>query len=257
MTLPLAGLGVLVTRPAHQASEFILQLQMAGAETFALPAMEIQPLSLNASTQQRLQKTDYQLVIFISANAVLYGLPVLQHLIQKPTTKIAAIGGRTAHTLQAQGLAVDLRAHTGQTSEDLLALPALQKNVIAGTSVLIVRGQGGREVLSLTLQSRGALVNYAEVYTGNRPQSDTQWLANLWRQQRIHIVCVTSNAVLENLYHMLQHYNDPLLNTVLLVPGERCKQLAQTLRFKKIIQATSACDNDMLQRIHQWHQTGT
>ncbi len=256
MTLPLAGLGVLVTRPAHQASEFILQLQMAGAETFALPAMEIQPLSLDASTQQRLQKTDYQLVIFISTNAVLYGLPVLQQLIQKPATKIAAIGSRTAHTLQAQGLAVDLRAHAGQTSEDLLALPALQKNVITGSSVLIVRGQGGREVLSLTLQSRGALVDYAEVYTRNRPQSDTQWLANLW-QQRIHIVCVTSNAVLENLYHMLQHYNDPLLNTVLLVPGERCKQLAQTLHFKKIIQATSACDNDMLQRIHQWYQTGT
>ena len=217
---------MLVTRPAHQASEFILQLQMAGAETFALPAMEIQPLSLNASTRQRLQITDYHLVIFISANAVLYGLPELQQLTQKPATKIAAIGSQTAHKLQVQGLAVDLQAHAGQTSEDLLALPALQKNVVAGTSVLIVRGQGGREVLSLTLQSRGALVDYAEVYTRNRPQSDTQWLANLW-QQRIHIVCVTSNVVLENLYHMLQHYNDPLLNTVLLVPGERCKQLAQ------------------------------
>lgn len=249
-TGPLAGLGVLVTRPAHQAAGFISLLQQAGAETFALPGIEIQPLALDADTKHRLQQSSgYQIVIFISANAVRYGLP---HLRQHSAQHIAAIGEGSAGTLREQGWQVDLVADSGFSSEDLLALPAMQTNAIAGQHILIIRGQGGRETLAQTLQARGAKVDYAEVYQRCRPQTDTQWLAPLW-QQRIHLVCVTSNETLENVYTMLNQYQDQLLNTVLLVPGARAYQLAQDLGFKHIIQAASATDQCMLQRIMQWH----
>ena len=255
MSLPLTGLGVLVTRPVHQAGGFIAQLQAAGATAFALPAIEITPLALNAITQQQLLAQRYQLIIFISANAVLYGLSTVRPLTNNPQTKITAIGHSTAQKLQEQGVSIDIIAASGHTSEDLLKLPTLQTAVTNGSHILIVRGKGGRELLATTLQQRGAHVDYAEVYTRNCPQTNTQWINNLWHNQ-LHIICVTSNVILENLYHMLQHNSDPLLKTTLLVPGDRCQQLAQTLGFKKIIQASSAGDNDMLQRILQWQQTG-
>ena len=250
MNQPLSGLGVLVTRPAHQAGGFISLLQQAGAETFALPTIEIQPLTLSDDTRHRLlQPNCYQIVVFISANAVRFGLPLLQ---KHTAAQIAAIGEGTARALREQGWQVDLVAESGFSSEDLLALPAMQANAIAGKHILIMRGQGGRELLADTLQARGATVDYAEVYQRCQPQTETQWLAALW-QHRIHLVCVTSNESLENLYHILNAYRDQLLNTLLLVPSARCYQLAQSLGFKHIIQAASATDNNMLQRIIQWH----
>ncbi|MDQ1363181.1 MAG: uroporphyrinogen-III synthase [Pseudomonadota bacterium] len=253
MNLPLAGLGVLVTRPAHQASGFIHLLQQAGATTFALPCMEIQPLAPDENTRYRLQQSNsYQIVIFISANAVRHGLPLLQ---KQSAQQIAAIGEGSARALREQGREVDIVADSGFRSEDLLALPAMQSDVISGKNILIIRGRGGREVLAETLRARGAKVDYAEVYQRSRPQTDAKWLTNLWRQP-MQLVCVTSNEMLENLYHMLHEFHNQLLNTQLLVPSTRCYQLAQRLGFKHIIQAESATDNNMLNRIMTWHQTG-
>lgn len=251
MSQPLAGLGVLVTRPAHQAGNFISLLQQSGAQTFALPAIAIQPLTLSEDLRRRLQQAaHYHLIIFISANAVHYGLPWLH---KQTGQHIAAIGEGSARALNQQGWRVDLLAESGYTSEDLLALPALQAPAITGQNILIVRGQGGREFLADSLTSRGAHVDYAEVYVRSQPQADIGWLAPLW-SHGLHLVCVTSNATLENLYHMLKQYRDPLLQTTLLVPGERGYKLAQSLGFKHIIQAASASDHDMLQSIIQWHK---
>lgn len=246
-----------MTRPSHQASAFINMLQQAGAETFALPAIEILPLTPDADIKQHMSEPGrYQLVIFISANAVRYGLPLLQ---KNPATQIAAIGEGSARCLTELGWQVDVMAESGFSSEDLLALPALQTSMLAGKQLLIVRGQGGREHLAEILRSRGATVEYAEVYQRCRPRADTQWLAPIW-QDHIHLVCVTSNETLENLYHMLHQFHNRLLNTLLLVPSSRAYQLALKLGFKNIIQAASATDTDMLQRILQWqnqqHQTG-
>jgi uroporphyrinogen-III synthase len=243
---------VLVTRPTHQADTFIALLHAAGAETFALPAIEIKPLTISHRIEQRLQTGYYQRVIFISANAVQYGLA---YLPQNKTLQIAAIGEGSARRLTEQKCHVDMVADCGFTSEHLLALSAMQANAVAGMHILIMRGQGGRTLLAETLQSRGAVVDHAEVYQRCRPQTDAHWLAPLW-QKRIQLICVTSNETLENLYHMLGDYQQQLLNTLLLVPGARCYQLAQQLGFKQIIQAASATDTNMLQRIMQRYQTG-
>lgn len=252
MSLPLTGLGVLVTRPTHQAGNFTALLQTAGAETFALPAIEIKPLALSHIIEQHLQTGYYQLVIFISANAVQYGLA---YLPENLGLHIAAIGEGSARSLIEQKWPVDIVADSGFTSEDLLALPAMQTKAVTGKHILIMRGQGGRTTLADTLHARGAMVDYAEVYQRCRPQIETKWLAPLW-QTRINLVCVTSNETLENLYHMLADYRNQLFSTLLLVPGSRCYQLALQLGFKYIIEATSATDNNMLQRIIQRHQTG-
>ena len=49
-------------------------------------------------------------------------------------------------------------------SEAVLELPALGAERVKGRTVLIVRGEGGRELLGQALEERGADVQYLEVY---------------------------------------------------------------------------------------------
>lgn len=244
---PLSGLGVLVTRPAHQAAGLIERLHEAGAETFSLPVIEIEtrPLRVNPDS-------NYDLMIFISANAVIHGANFYKSARKKP--KIAAIGQATARTLIDQGIQVDVQPEQGFTSEHLLALDDFSPEKIHGQHILIIRGEGGRDYLAEHLKARGAQVDYAEVYRRTQPQIDVHWLIPLWEQQRIHLVMVTSNQALENLYHMLKQQHHWLLATPLMVPGERCHQLAIQLGFNCIITASSASDDAMLQSMMQWHQ---
>ena len=102
----------------------------------------------------------YDLVIFVSANAVRFGADMLD---QRRDLKVAAVGQATAAALNAAGYRVSLMPSEGADSEALLAMPQLAH--MAGQRVLIVRGTGGRELLSEVLTARGAQVQYAEVYT--------------------------------------------------------------------------------------------
>jgi uroporphyrinogen-III synthase len=243
---PLSGLGVLVTRPAHQAGGLIERLQQAGADTFALPVIEIEAITHPAL------RSDYDLMIFISANAVMHGAQLYTSASHKP--RIAAIGQATARALRERDIAVNLTPDHAFTSEALLALDTFSPEKISGQRIVIVRGEGGREHLADTLRARGARVDYAEVYRRIQPQTDVRWLQALWEQQRIGLVMVSSNEALENLYHMLEKQRHWLLQTPLLVPGERCHQRATQLDFNFILTASSASDDAMMQTILNWHK---
>jgi uroporphyrinogen-III synthase len=247
--------GVLVTRPAHQAGALLERLQQAGFRALGLPSIEIVP-SDDPDTALSLMRrlTDYQLLIFISTNAVDYGLKCIDQAGVSIEQAVAAIGRSTAARLDQQGIHVDLQPPTGYTSEDLLALDALQAEAISGQRILIFRGQGGREQLAQSLRERGAQVDYAEVYQRRRPGKAALDVHALWQQDAIQLVTVTSNESLENLYHMLDTKDRPrLLNTPLVVPGQRCAQRAQQLGFsKQILIAANASDEAMLDCIMQW-----
>jgi uroporphyrinogen-III synthase len=82
--------------------------------------------------------------------------PALAH------TRYFAIGRTTAlalHTVSGQHIRYPLDR---EISEVLLQLPELQN--IAGKNALILRGNGGRELLGATLTERGARVTFCECY---------------------------------------------------------------------------------------------
>ena len=68
---PLAGRGIVVTRPAHQAAALAELIRVAGGQPILFPVLEI----LDTENLQPLLEVvgrleDYQLAIFISPNAV-------------------------------------------------------------------------------------------------------------------------------------------------------------------------------------------
>jgi uroporphyrinogen-III synthase len=238
---PLAGRGVLVTRPAHQAEPLCELLEARGARPIRFPVLAIAPPADVDSARQRLARlADYHRVVFISVNAVDQAAALRGGL---PADLCAAVVGRaSARALREHGVAAVLQPVAGADSEALLALPELR--AVAGRRILIVRGEGGRELLADTLRARGATVDYAEVYRRVCPDVDPEALAALWRTQRIDAVTATSNETLGNLYQLAGPAGrDPLRATPLVVASPRAADLAAELGWTAPVRVAASAED--------------
>ena len=159
VTQPLAGLVVVVTRPARQAARFIAMLEELGAATVAFPTVIIEPVPLDDCVRAALAAQPADWVVYTSANAV---EQVLAQAGQLPRAATAVIGRATARAVEAAGTRVDAIPATGSDSEGLLALPAFAAP--SGQHIVVFKGVGGRDALRAELVRRGATVSVAEVY---------------------------------------------------------------------------------------------
>lgn len=245
---PLTGLTVLVTRPAAQCAMLCAEIEGQGGSAIAFPAVEIEPVAVQATVAA----ADYDLVVFVSVNAVEHGA---QQVIKSARTRIAAIGRATAAALAAAELAADIVPEAGFNSEALLAHPELQ--LTSGARVLIVRGEGGRELLRDTFAEHGMVVETREVYRRVRPNVDAAKVAEVearWSDEGIDVVTATSIETLQNLQALLTEHGRQLLSgTALLVPSRRIVAAAVSagLRGEAIV-AAGADDASMIGALAQW-----
>ena len=212
----LAGISVLVTRPEHQSSELVAAVEAAGGNGVLFPVIEIQPRGQEAIEAEAAALPEPDITVFISSNAVRHGLTWAGGAI-------AAVGPATAAALDHGGRTVDIRPAQGYDSESLLGEPAF--NDIADKSVRIVRGIGGRELLADTLRSRGATVDYLEVYARGLPQHPPATIERLARQfanGEIQVVTIMSVETLRNLIALLpEACHSALSETPLVTPAAR------------------------------------
>lgn len=247
---PLAGTGVLVTRPAHQAGSLCRLVEAAGGHAVRFPVLEISATLPQASAALLARLASFDLAIFISANAVEHGLAAARaHGPWPPGLERAAIGRATAAALEAQGLPPAICPAGPFDSETLLLHPDLQ--AVAGQRIVIFRGVGGRELLAETLRARGAEVAYAEVYRRRRPSADPAPLLARWRAGAIDIVVVTSREGLANLWRLLGPEGQPLLRaTQLVAASDRVLQLAAELAIRPTpVVAREASDAGLLEAV--------
>jgi uroporphyrinogen-III synthase len=198
MTLPLAGVHIAVTRPPEQATKLNAAITAAGGAVISFPLLDIASLpDLSAFHAAITPLSQFDWAIFISSNAVQYGMPLLQQASLPASLKFAAIGPTTASALHGFGVAEVLTPRDRFDSESLLALPELQQ--MQGLRVLIVRGVGGREVLADTLKQRGAEVVFGECYRRINPQADAALLAQSHSAGQLQGVIITSSEALRFL----------------------------------------------------------
>jgi len=194
---PLAGLGILITRPARQAGGFAQKVAVLGGAPVIFPAIVILPPSDPAPlARAHAALPEYDFAIFISANAVEYGAPDPG---KWPAALVAfAPGPGTAEALAAVGIGGARIPATTFDSEGLLALPELSE--VRGKRVLIFRGDGGREHLGETLRTRGATVDYVACYRRAKPECGAAGLTEALREGRVQAVTITSTEGLDNLW---------------------------------------------------------
>jgi uroporphyrinogen-III synthase len=250
LTQALTGVRVLVTRPAHQAEHLASLIEQHGGSAIRFPTLAIMARDELDSIRQTLANLDaYQWLIFISANAVNFALKANDGKIDRnKTVRFAAVGQATAQAMISAGLVVDILPENGYNSEALLAMPALQQ--VDGQQCLIVRGEGGREQLATTLRSRGAKVNYLEVYKRIIPRIDSSPVVNLLVQQQLDVITITSAEALQNLSLMLgEAYHQRLSLIPLVVVSERIRGIAADMGFKRIAVTDSPIDTAILETV--------
>jgi len=216
----LTGIGVLVTRPEHQAHHLCQLIEAEGGAPVRYPALVIRPRTDRAAVRAAIGPADrYDLAIFVSANAVRFGADLLE---QRRDLRLATVGQVTAAALNAAGYRVSLMPAEGADTEALLAMPQLAH--MSGQRVLIVRGVGGRELLADVLTERGAQVQLAEIYTREPARPDVELQAQveqLWRQGGVRAYSATSVALLEALVGIVTPRCRELMDSTALLTGAR------------------------------------
>lgn len=257
--LPLHGVRVLVTRPPAQAQLWQERLTHAGAESLVIPLMLIEPLHKPAQVQaikQCVMDFDlYQHAIFVSQNAVQYGMQWLEDFWpQLPIgVNYYAVGSATARQLQKSGVTV-VAAGITMDSEELLALPDLQ--AVADQRVLIFRGVGGRQLLAETLRSRGARVDYCELYQRVFPPGSAQTLATIsdWGSPG-DVVALHSGETLHNWQQVLDTLQRPEWYRIpIVVPGPRVATDARSRGFTCVLESANASNEAMLAQLIEWRR---
>ena len=247
MSCHLHGLSVLVTRPAGQADVLCELIEQAHGRPVRFPAVEIlSPEESGEAARVLASAAQAHLLVFVSANAVRHAFALLPEILPAGL-EIAAVGRATAGALEALGLEPTLVPEGRYDSEGLLALPGLQE--MNGRRVILVRGQGGRELLRRELEARGAEVVYAEVYRRQCARRSAANLVASWGEL-VQAVTVTSVAILECLWQLLDEEGKELLcKTPLVVLSERIAARARELGCEWVRVTEQAGDRAILQSL--------
>jgi uroporphyrinogen-III synthase len=238
---PLAGKGIVVTRPAHQARSLTRLISAAGGKPLPFPVIEIRDIEDKAPLLALIDRLDeFNMAIFVSPNAAEKGMALVKARRAWPAKlKAAAVGSGGLKTLERHGI-TDVIAPVGRfDSEALLELPQLA--AVSGWRVVVFRGDGGRELLGDTLRERGAAVDYVECYRRARPNADVEPLLKRWGRGEVDAVTVSSSEGLRNLYDMLGKLGQAWLKrTPLFAPHARIAANARALGCERVIETAPA-----------------
>jgi uroporphyrinogen-III synthase len=246
--MPLTGITIAVTRPLDQAEALCDVINDLGGKAVSFPLLAITPLDdYSVFEQQLAQLATSDWAIFISSNAVNYAMPrMLKHFGNVPNNlRFAAIGHQTAKELGHYGVHNVLIPRTRFDSETLLALPEMQD--VASLKIAIFRGVGGRDLMADTLKSRGAEVFFAECYRRVNPQTNTHMLTDLWNNNDLQAIVVTSSEAMRYLIDMARN-QDWLKNISIFVNHARIAELPLSLGLEVHI-ADAGGDEALLRKI--------
>lgn len=247
--LPLNNVSVVVTRSVRQNKTLCTQLLALGAAPIAFPCIEISPIE-NVQSQLAKLSTQLDMAIFISTNAVEFGLktlPELKKLISQDC-QTAAVGASTGQALREHGIDKVITPTTTPDSEELLKMAELR--AVKQQSVLIVKGVGGRTLLQQTLEDRGAHVYSVDVYERTLPKSVNIDLLS----SKIDLILFTSNECVNNFIALTpKSLQKSLLGCHTIVGHPRIAEKVTSLGFKNLpIIAATPSDTEMLAATNKW-----
>ena len=254
MNKPLQGRRILVTRPAAQSAALASLIVEQGGAAIRFPLIDILPVDDGQPLEDAVARLDqFALAIFISPNAVEFSLPRLLSRRGWPAgLQAAAIGPGTVSRLADFGIAGVVVPQGRYDSEALLALPPLQAACVAGKKALILRGNGGRELLAETLRARGATVECVACYRRETP-SNAMSIVSLLRNEALDALTLSSSEGLRNLLDMLDTGSrEHLLALPVFVPHQRIAEEAARLGLRRVV-LTGPADAGLVEGMCNYH----
>lgn len=274
---------VVCTRPREQNASWQKCLTGAGFDSIVQPLLDIRELNDSLNIQRikniTLNLDRYQKIIFVSQNAVRFGLQPLEDYWPECPVGISwfAVGSKTAKTLK-EGLQRRLNcfsevnaAQDAMNSESLLAMSDLIH--VKNEKILIARGLGGRPHLADVLTERGASVDLWELYERAIPEDLLKTYVELLLKHKDYdvtniVFSIFSGETLDNFdlllrdllqssaeflgldeedyQHIMKRVKRIKNESWILVPGDRVNTMAENKGFRKIICSENASESSMV-----------
>ncbi|MFT4173743.1 MAG: uroporphyrinogen-III synthase [Rhodocyclaceae bacterium] len=250
--MPLAGRTIVVTRPREQAESLLRQVRAAGARAIDFAVIDIAPLEDAAPLHALAARLgDYDLAFFVSPNAVSHALSALPRPQWPPHLTIATVGPGSAKALREAGFDAVIVPTDRFDSESVLALPAFAEHAVRGRRIVILRGDGGRELLADTLRARGAQVDAVTCYRRRRATLDTAPLRTLWAAGELDALVFTSSEGVRYFAELLGAEVGAILNeTALFAPHPRIGEALAVHGAQHVI-LTGPGDEGILTALHK------
>ena len=234
---------LLLTRPAEECAALAAALADHGVYSGSLPLLAIEPLVERPEQRSTMLELDrYCAVVVVSKPAARLGLEMLKRC--RPQSPVGqpwfSVGAATGAILKDHGLDVSWPVD-GDDSEALLALPRLAEALdVVSPKVLILRGEGGRELLADTLRCRGVEVDSLELYRRFLPSYPNGALIQLLRSERLNALVVSSGQGLHSLRELAGSDWASLCELPLFVPSPRVAEMAAAMGAKRIVDCRGA-----------------
>ena len=236
---------VVLTRPQADRERLSEALQNEGFQTRVMPIITIEAIPTAEQAPAPSLRND-ALCIFISANAVRFGLPQLGSALARDSDlTVIAVGNKTRDTLVAEGIQAQVPVRAD--SEGLLAMPAL--SAPDSRDVVIVKGEGGRELLASELTGRGARVTEWACYRRCWPEVDVSGLIEISAGL---IFQASSGEMVSRLSELLAGGGQAdLFQSSIIVPSDRVARLATEIGWGQVIRAEDASDDAFIRALKQ------
>jgi uroporphyrinogen-III synthase len=199
---------VLVTRPKGQMETFAKRLQAAGAIPVPFPVIEIRPVPDTTALDRALRKLAcYEWLVFTSVNgvdAVWERLQALELGSIPESTQVAAIGPKTAASLQEHGVQADY------VPEEYLAEAILHGlGDVRDRWILLPRADLARDALPRAIMAAGGIAHEITAYRTLPADPDAHGLEAL--RAGVEVITFTSASTVRNFVATLAAQDlDPL-----------------------------------------------
>ena len=242
----MTGWHLLLTRPAEDCAALAETLAGQGIFSSCLPLLEIAPLPVSDKIRRAIARLPRcNAVIVVSKPAARIALDLLGN-----SSSLAmpwfSVGAATAQILSDHGLDVSFPAD-GDDSEALLQVRQLREAIAQPAArVLILRGEGGRELLAERLREQGASVDYLEVYRRDLPQYAEAALPARIQAERLNGLVVSSGQGFAHLHQMAGDAWPALAQLPLFVPSPRVAEMARAAGARTVVDCRGASATALL-----------
>ena len=256
---------LLITRPEADCQVLAEQLAAADIYSSSLPLLAMQAVTEQAEHRAMLLNLDqYHAVVVVSKPAARLLLERIDHYWPQIPVLPSwfTVGAASGEILQAEGLTTYWPdPHTGDDSEALLALPALQQVLKTAIQprVLIARGTTGRNFLAESLRQQGVIVDFLPLYQRYLPSYPAHELITRVQQEQLNGLTVSSEQGLLNLLELAADDWSQLLHLPLFVPSIRVAQTAEQAGARQVINCRGASNTKLLEALqahplHSFHK---
>lgn len=244
---PLAGVGVLVTRPAGQGGTLAAGLERLGAQVHCIPAIELEPRPDDLAAAVAAARTADWLVL-TSANAARLFLGAATSL-----PRIACIGPATAEVVTRAGHAVALMPAEGAYRAEGL-LDALLAAGRPGECVVAPTALVTRDVLARGLTGAKFSFRSFPIYQTSVAATGATGLGELLAAGAIHVVTFTSSSTVDAFHELAPEPPGGLLYAAI---GPVTAETARARGFAPLLVAGTATVDGLLETLAAHYQRGT